>query len=229
MARESSTRTRRKILDVALELFTSQGYDRTSLREIAERLGFSKAALYYHFPAKEDILVALAGNLVEEIERITRAAAASTDRSLAARARVIGAMVDLLLDNRATAELLLSEHQPVHTTTDLGARARQVLQLARQSLMPAQPTAEDRVRVAAALGVIQSTLDNLSDISTPALRDLVVRLAVYALDRDEGAVVASDGDPSLGKGDAHEVVPVSGDGGPTRGLGWRVRNGCQRG
>ncbi len=36
-----------------------QGYDKTSLREIAERLGFSKAAIYYHFASKADILMAL--------------------------------------------------------------------------------------------------------------------------------------------------------------------------
>jgi AcrR family transcriptional regulator len=51
--------TREAILDVALELFTEQGYDKTSLREIADRLGVTKAALYYHFEKKEDILLEL--------------------------------------------------------------------------------------------------------------------------------------------------------------------------
>ena len=51
--------TRERILDVALDLFIEQGYDKTSLRQIAEPLGFTQAAIYYHFAAKEDILVAL--------------------------------------------------------------------------------------------------------------------------------------------------------------------------
>lgn len=51
--------TRDRILDVALDLFTEQGFDGTSLRELADRLGFTKAALYYHFRSKEDILLAL--------------------------------------------------------------------------------------------------------------------------------------------------------------------------
>lgn len=51
--------TRERILDIALELFTEQGYDKTSLRDIAERLGTTKAALYYHFERKEDILLEL--------------------------------------------------------------------------------------------------------------------------------------------------------------------------
>jgi AcrR family transcriptional regulator len=51
--------TRERILDVALELFNEQGYEKTSLREIAERLGVTKAALYYHFERKEDLLLEL--------------------------------------------------------------------------------------------------------------------------------------------------------------------------
>lgn len=51
--------TRERILDVALDLFNEQGYDKASLREIAERLGVTKAALYYHFERKEDILLEL--------------------------------------------------------------------------------------------------------------------------------------------------------------------------
>jgi len=48
--------TRARIQQVALELFAEQGYERTSLREIAERLRVTKAALYYHFKSKEDIV-----------------------------------------------------------------------------------------------------------------------------------------------------------------------------
>src|ERR1700753_66169 len=48
--------TRARIQKIALELFAEQGYERTSLREIAERLGVTKAALYYHFKSKEDIV-----------------------------------------------------------------------------------------------------------------------------------------------------------------------------
>ena len=51
--------TRERILDVATELFTEQGYEGTSLREIADRLGITKAALYYHFHSKDEILTTL--------------------------------------------------------------------------------------------------------------------------------------------------------------------------
>lgn len=51
--------TRDRILEVALELFISQGYDKVSLREIAEQVGVTKAALYYHFASKEELLKTL--------------------------------------------------------------------------------------------------------------------------------------------------------------------------
>src|SRR6202161_2652063 len=51
--------TRERILNVALELFTEKGFDGASLREIAERLGVTKPAIYYPFASKDDILMAL--------------------------------------------------------------------------------------------------------------------------------------------------------------------------
>src|SRR4051812_25500036 len=51
--------TRQRILDAALDLFVERGFDKASLREVADRVGVTKAALYYYFPSKEDLLVAL--------------------------------------------------------------------------------------------------------------------------------------------------------------------------
>lgn len=48
--------TRTRILGVALELIAEHGYAGTSTRVMCERLGFTKAALYYHFRAKEELV-----------------------------------------------------------------------------------------------------------------------------------------------------------------------------
>ena len=50
---------RQELIDQALTLFSAQGFQRLSLRKIAESLGMSHAALSYHFPAKEDLLRAV--------------------------------------------------------------------------------------------------------------------------------------------------------------------------
>ena len=60
--------TRQRIQDVALELFAEQGYEKTSLREIAERLDVTKAVLYYHFKTKEEIIVSLFEDLTQPIQ-----------------------------------------------------------------------------------------------------------------------------------------------------------------
>jgi AcrR family transcriptional regulator len=62
--------TRERIKDVALELFTEQGYEQTSLREIAERLGVTKAALYYHFKSKEEIVHAFVEDRVTRLTEL---------------------------------------------------------------------------------------------------------------------------------------------------------------
>lgn len=62
--------TRDKIQAVALELFAEQGYEKTSLREIAERLGVTKAALYYHFRTKDDIVASLFDDYHTRIDEI---------------------------------------------------------------------------------------------------------------------------------------------------------------
>ncbi|MEU3062353.1 helix-turn-helix domain-containing protein [Streptomyces subrutilus] len=62
--------TRQRIQDVALELFAEQGYEKTSLREIAERLDVTKAALYYHFKTKEDIIISLFEDVTRPIDEL---------------------------------------------------------------------------------------------------------------------------------------------------------------
>lgn len=51
--------TRERVLAVALQLFADQGFAATSTRQVCERMGFTKAALWYHFRSKDELLTAL--------------------------------------------------------------------------------------------------------------------------------------------------------------------------
>lgn len=62
--------TRQRIQDVALGLFAEQGYEKTSLREIAEHLDVTKAALYYHFKTKEDIIIGIFQDLTRPVDEL---------------------------------------------------------------------------------------------------------------------------------------------------------------
>ena len=68
--RRTGADTRREAQRVALDLFTRQGYESTSLRQIADALGINKASLYYHFPSKEAILRSLVAERGSEAERL---------------------------------------------------------------------------------------------------------------------------------------------------------------
>jgi AcrR family transcriptional regulator len=62
--------TRRRAQRAALALFTGQGYDATSLRQIADELGINKASLYHHFASKEAILQSLVDDRGTEAEEL---------------------------------------------------------------------------------------------------------------------------------------------------------------
>ncbi len=68
------TETRSRINEVALEVFTERGYDGSTLREIAERLGVTRPALYYHVKNKEELLTGIHQELAESLDPIIDAA-----------------------------------------------------------------------------------------------------------------------------------------------------------
>ena len=65
---EKSERSRRAVLDAALELFAHQGYRATAVRDIADKAGVSTGNVYHHFPDKEAIFLALIDEYMEITE-----------------------------------------------------------------------------------------------------------------------------------------------------------------
>lgn len=68
--RRKGDETKAEIQEVALELFTERGYEATSMREIAERLQITKAALYYHFRNKEDVVRTLFDDYLSDVDEL---------------------------------------------------------------------------------------------------------------------------------------------------------------
>lgn len=61
--------TKEKIVDTALQLFNKQGVDPVTTRHIAMEMNISHGNLCYHYPRKEDIIITLYQNLVQELDR----------------------------------------------------------------------------------------------------------------------------------------------------------------
>jgi AcrR family transcriptional regulator len=76
--------TRARILAIASELFAERGYAGTSIADIAGRLGTTKAALYYHFRSKAEILDALLAKPVAAYARLLESGPRSPEDLLAA-------------------------------------------------------------------------------------------------------------------------------------------------
>ena len=71
--------TKQEILDAALDLFSTKGYEATSVSEIAEAVGIRKASLYSHYEGKQEILDSLTKTVMEEYEKHSIFAQANWD------------------------------------------------------------------------------------------------------------------------------------------------------
>jgi AcrR family transcriptional regulator len=170
--------TRERILDVALELFIEKGYDKTSLREIAEQLGFTKAALYYHFANKEDILMALHMRL-HGFGLDALAELGGQAPTLKVWAELLDRFVDQMIDNRKI--LLLHERNQaafeVLHRKDHDAQHEDLQEKFRAMLSDERVNVADRVRMAISFGAVMSGIffggEAFDDVPTPLLGQLV--------------------------------------------------------
>jgi AcrR family transcriptional regulator len=147
--------TRERILAVALDLFVEQGYEETSLRQIAARVGVTKAALYYHFRSKDEILL----TLHEPVHELMRNAMARLETPGSGEGMWM-TFLDWLIDQVAAHSRLLLMYQ--RNAAALGAVHRQdhrgpemePEQLFLSKLRDPALSLDDRVRMAGSLAVI---------------------------------------------------------------------------
>jgi AcrR family transcriptional regulator len=160
-------RTRQQILETAQRLFTELGYDATSLQMIADEMGLTKAAVYYHFRAKNDILHAAMLPGIQRLEALLDEAAVIRGR----RARIehlVNGFVDFLVQNR---------HYAVMASTDPAAKRHK---LDDESLTPRRraltllfgdkPTGAERLAFNAVFFIPES-LPDLVDLTDEELRE----------------------------------------------------------
>ncbi len=146
--------TRERIQAIALELFAEQGYEKTSLREIAERLGLTKAALYYHFKSKEDIVRSFVEDYRAELEQVI-AWGASQPRTPETRAEILRRYAGIVSEQLAVIRFMEQNQAAMHTLmSDSGARKKmfrdQFMSLC-DLLAPSGAPLTDRVRAVAAV------------------------------------------------------------------------------
>ena len=99
--------TRERILDAALEKFASKGYHDTRLDEIVEESGTSKGAIYFHFPNKERLFLALVDQFADLLERRVTEAISGEAQGMGRVRAALQACLDTFGKYRRPAKLLL--------------------------------------------------------------------------------------------------------------------------
>jgi AcrR family transcriptional regulator len=113
--------TRARIQQVAVELFTEHGYDGTSLREIAERLEVTKAALYYHFKSKEDIVASLMEDYAQKMDALI-AWGREQPRNARTRRELLNRYVDIVAESGQVFRMLHQNQAAVSTLSAAKSR-----------------------------------------------------------------------------------------------------------
>jgi AcrR family transcriptional regulator len=175
---QAGASTRERILDVALDLFTDQGFDGTSMREIAERLNITKPAIYYHFASKEEILMALHMRLHEfgkaALDRLT---------GQTVTLQIWGSLLNELLDQMLAQRKIFLMHERNQAALEKLHRKDHddehddIQQRFRQALADPSLSLRDRVRMACSLGAVFGGLfmagDAFDNVSSAELGSLV--------------------------------------------------------
>lgn len=173
MASETKTR----IQAAARELFAQKGVQKTSLQEIADRLGITKPALYYHFGSREELVRSIVQPLIdagqEFVERQERASEHET------RALLEG-FFDFHYEHRADMLLVLAE---MSTLAELGLVDVVLRWRARIThlLFGPEPTVAQATRAVMALGGMQDCTMQFPDIPEAELRTATVNAAMATL------------------------------------------------
>lgn len=180
---------RDRILSEATSLFSELGVDSTSMRMIAERLGVTKAALYYHFESKEqlhfEIHLALIDEVLVQAERI-----AEGDKPPAEQIRdIVRLILQSVADHRDAFTILLREGSgltgpPWTELTAKRARFRARVQDIVSAGMAAGDLVTDDAEVAtlALLGMCNWTYTWIEPNGRLSVADIADRFASIFLD-----------------------------------------------
>ncbi|MFG1603650.1 TetR family transcriptional regulator [Actinoplanes sp. NPDC049265] len=169
--------TRDEILRVAGEQFARVGFKGTSLSDIAVEVGCSKAALLYHFAAKEQILLAL----VATAERALADLVADLDAldGPDAQSVAIERFVDLVLHYRREAALVYEVVPQFHSEPAFGEVLRQADKLCDAITARSGDPADAIAAQTVLHGIVNVAIDDTWDAAQ--LRPALLRVARRAL------------------------------------------------
>ncbi|MGH8876127.1 MAG: TetR/AcrR family transcriptional regulator [Stackebrandtia sp.] len=177
--------TRERIQQVAMELFSQQGYDRTSLREIAEHLNVTKAALYYHFKTKEDIAASYFDDFNADVDKLYEWAAAQPS-GIETRREILRRYSDVMNTNGQTLRFI-HHNQPALREIGKGKNFKDRMNQLSRLLVSPDATPLQRLRgVDAIMTMHVAWFVELEGDPDPAeLRAPALRIALELIEANE--------------------------------------------
>ncbi|WP_159080664.1 TetR family transcriptional regulator [Nocardia suismassiliense] len=169
---EGRLTTPERILGAARGLFAARGYRATPMQAIADEVGITKAALYYHFDAKDAILHQLTVPLLDELDAVLAAAesAASVED---VRWRAIEGYVDVHLRHRHTLTMLVRD-MTLLVQAPIADRFRAAIALANELVAGPGSGLEERVRAAQVVAGLADPVVLFRDEPAEVLRRLIL-------------------------------------------------------
>ena len=175
------TAAQTRVLDAAVDLFAEHGVSGTSLRMIADALGVTKAAIYFQFRTKEEIVLAAVGQRMAKLEWALDAAEAEPDPARA-REFLLRQVIEICIErgrimralqNDPAMGRLLMEHAPF----------LQLFERAQRLLIGERPDPALRMRVAMLSGAIGAGVSHslVSDLDDATIRAHLRELAQHLL------------------------------------------------
>jgi AcrR family transcriptional regulator len=186
MARVSETEdnrrtdTRVRILSVALRLFADRGYANTSLREIAEELGVTKAALYFHYKTKEDIVSGILRDYVDGVHRLLDECE-KQGASLDAREKLLRDFAALQAHWGGDLMKLIRQNYTEVVNLPVGHEVKESHHRLINVLAGPAPTVLGRTRAVAAVAALQSAAMHFEDVDETVRRDAALLVALEVL------------------------------------------------
>jgi AcrR family transcriptional regulator len=169
--------TRERIQEVARELFLQQGVQRTSLQDIADKLGITKPALYYHFASREDLVRSILVPLIDEGEQFV---ADQENLGHTDARELLEGYFDFHYRHRQDLVLVLAE---LKMLADLGLIDKVLAWRDRlgKLVFGARPTLAQSTRAVVAFGGLQDCCLQFPDTPYKQLREKSVEAALAAL------------------------------------------------
>ncbi len=172
MAKASGTR--RRIQAVAQELFVQQGVRNTSLRQISDRLGITKPALYYHFASRDDLIRSIIQPLIDDTEAFLSRCAPGDPR------RLLEDYFDQIWRHREVLIMLIRDPSTL-TYLDLTDRVLAWRRTLTGLLTGGDPSTAARVRATVALGGMSDCAVEHSGLPMEEVKRAAVDAAMAAL------------------------------------------------